>query len=158
MRRQVLIGFQRHTENINLKSSHATLKRTGIKNGNDTGRSHQHNHQRLGLEHILSPLKLYGVIFTIVSRFKSWLQVYHTCAHNCQHQCYVEELKQFNHQLPPRRVIKARGQGIRFIIANFPPSPPPRRMTILFWSVIYTCMTLLQTICERVSLKGSLNV
>ena len=49
---------------------------------------------------------------------KSWVQVHHTCAHQCQHRWCVEELIQFNHKLTLRWVAESRDRELSYIIAN----------------------------------------
>ena len=78
--------------------------------------------------------------------FKIWVQVDYTCFHQCQHRCYVEELKQSSHQLPPRRLAKSRGWELISLIANFYLLPPLWAWLSLFGVFIYICMTLMQTI------------
>ena len=55
---------------------------------------------------------------------KIWVQVGQICAHQCQHRCYVEELKHFNNQLLPRWVGEVRVWEIRSHIGNSHLLPP----------------------------------
>ena len=50
---------------------------------------------------------------------KSWVQVDQNCAHQFQHRYCVEEIKQFNRQLPPKWVAKSRGWDLIPVIENF---------------------------------------
>ena len=77
--------------------------------------------------------------------FNSWVQVDQTCSHQCQHRCYVRELKQFYHQISPRWVAEDRGWDLISLIANFHLLPPIGGWLSNF-GVFNICMTLLQKI------------
>ena len=82
--------------------------------------------------------------------FKSWLQVNKTCAHQRHYRCYLEELKQFKHKLPPRWVVKARGLELSSIIANFHLLSPLWRSPSNF-VFLCICTILLQTILHTIN-------
>ena len=57
--------------------------------------------------------------FTIVSRFKVGCKLIRLEPTIANTDVMLKELKQFNHELPPRWVAEARGRELSYIIANY---------------------------------------